>query len=226
MEPQKPITHEVVAEAALPVLEQHPEGLLLSRLGQDIKRAIGDFRAALGSKRLGDILREQIGSRVLFSGHGPEMRVLLRPAEQANDDQSIIHFEPRFWAAFAKPIRPPGARRWIQIEHPFQFDDVANSDPPPSGTIEVQSSYIPSVAIDRGQRAKIIIENIKAWCKANSQDQEQFRSRPRQRQKAQDATAAAAGVAALRALVEAVPEGDRSKHSLSLDLIGLLLRSE
>lgn len=224
MESTKTTNHGAIADAALPLMEAHPEGLLLSRLGFELRRELGDnFRVLLGSKRLGDVLRQYVGSRALFDGHGSEMKVRLLPKIETQR-APIIHFEPRFWAAFSKPIRPPSTQRWLQTEHPFQFEDLQSGESAPAGWMEVQASRIPSVALPTSERSSAIIESIGAWCAANRLDPEQFRQRARQR--AQSTSPPSPGVLALRALVDAVPENERAKFSLPLDLISRLLRQE
>lgn len=208
------LTREQIVENARKIIDGLEAPILLSLFGQMLSRECGaSFRPILGSQPLREFLLEEFSDLIEFFGDGTSVSI----GRKRESNGRSIQFNPRFWAAFSKPISD-GDVRWIMPAEPFDF---GHEQPAPSGAIVIDARLVPDASLPSKDRAKAIIASINTWCSANNLMPEKFRITDdlalRRRHQ---------GIEALLALIDAVPASDRKNFSLPLDLIGRLLSSK
>jgi hypothetical protein len=215
-----------IASTARDILLTYDQAIYLSRLGQDLGKTLGvSIKQVLGSRRLGDFIKEHLGEEFQVWGEGPYKRVGRQAeAEAEGASKPRVMFDPVVWKAFSTPI-PEGSRRWLSTITPVSVFDSAQQQASES-LIEVTAADIVGAVENQADRGAAIASAIKAWRGAHDVPQEALAfDRPKPR-----VTAAARpkgeenGLTALKLLVSTIPEAERSKYSLPLNLIGRLLQ--
>ena len=219
------VTEEAVANDALALLESTPaQPVRLAWLGQQMNYRLGvSIRSILGTKRLSQLLTEHFGTKLSFSGEGPELAVAL-------GSSGNFTWDPAIWAAFSKPV-PDGHKRWVKATHPMRFEDLPTDQQGPTGFLPVPNDDIPDPVLEKDQRRPLIQNAISAWCSEHMLNPEVLGRKSKRStselevdHKATASTAQAKGTAALLALIDAIPADERRSYSLPIDLIGRLLR--
>jgi hypothetical protein len=206
------------------------EPVRLSVVGQRLAaRLARPLRDVLAGEKLRAVVERLLRGAAIFEGHGPKLAVRIGQSGEAT--KRPIRFDPRLWAGFSKAI-PPEKRRYIGLSGPFNFFDTIESV---SDTykIEISRDMVPDQAIPKQERDAQIVSNIEQWCRSNGLDPLDFVpyqapvrltepiAHPEVPTHGSDKPAA--GVDALLKLIEVVPEDQRAKYSLPIDLIYRLL---
>jgi hypothetical protein len=223
-EPQ--ITDERIAEVALEVLREQADPLspqYLAAVGNRISSLIGTpLRQVLQGRKLRTILEAVVRNKVIFEGTPSEVKVRLASAPIA--DTQPIRFNSVFWAAFSKAI-PLARKRWLRLTGYISFEDRLEEAEPMSGELEVGAEYIAPHSLSRSERDVAIVEQIKRWCAANNLQPEAFRQTAQLESTAPISPIINPGQDAIIRMIEAIPELERSRYSLPLDLLHRLLKS-
>jgi hypothetical protein len=158
---------------------------------------------------------------------GPSDRLTARLISEENKANifSRFRYDPVFWAAFAKPIAE-GKRRFIKIDQPFDMKDVSPEETAESDWYEIGVELIPPSDVPRQERQSAILVSISKWCNDNKLSCRRFvntvnahRSPPSSFPESNP------GAAALIRMIDVIPEGERAKYSIGLDLVHKLLTS-
>ncbi|MFC5391403.1 hypothetical protein [Bosea vestrisii] len=206
--------------------------LRLAALGQRLSAQFGQpLRNIIGDRKLSDFIRFSVGRMVSFEGEGGSLAVRLE--KDAGLQERPLRFDPTFWAAFSKPVRS-GCYRALHIHRPFRFSDNEEAPTNSEELHSIDSDLIPPADLNKPERDAAIRKSIDTWCKNNGLIPSNFLVKPRAdtsygnhaRARSSEEEARFTnhpGASALISLARAVPESERSKHSLTLDLIYTLL---
>jgi hypothetical protein len=214
-----------IADAARLALRTHAGTIYLSRLGQDLRQAFGaNFKIALGTRTLGDFVNEHLSDTYEVWGRGPFKRVgVLGSASDDDAPPSRKKYLDAVWKAFSTPGRE-GHRRWITIGPPLSYVDA--QDAPTKDSVEISPDLI--VVEDgrpRRERADAIGTSIRLWAEtagipSSNLEEAPSETTPSKPRRADNAN----GADALRRLIAVIPEEERARYSLPMNLIGRLLQ--
>lgn len=212
------------------ILEDAEGPMKLSLLGQLLNQRLdASIRQVLGNKPLGDLVLEHFGDRFEIQGHGPHKEVgrigewvLERPSPR---------YDPRFWKHFSSSVGE-GLTRWISDNDPYRSIDQTTA-PQDGDYIEIEGHFLPQPGQELLNRGRFIRQNIETWARAHSFDLSRIET-PSELG-AGDAKSSARlarnksadfGTRAIQAILDAIPEDERSNYSLPLNLVARLMNSE
>jgi hypothetical protein len=229
--PPSAVSEQDIADAVKAVLASSPEPHLLSTLGNVLsKKFERPIRDILGETKLRTIIERYLGNEVQFQGGNSRLEVRILPVEPHR-------YNRKFWTAFSKPVLS-GRRRWIEPNYPFNFHDYEDGEEPPKGYLHIESSLVPAPEIPKDDRDVKIREIIQSWCAGVKRPAFDFSITPetkpvRRTPETGNAerntqpfvkTKVESGIIhyrvdALIKFIDAIPEAERSRYSLPLDLI-------
>lgn len=133
-------------------------------------------------------------------------------------------FDKAVWAAFAIPIERD-RRRYLSKEMPFRFVDLSEGDPAPPNTFEIPRVLIVSRDIPRHDpvRKTNVLRNIQRWIEEEQLEERLFLQK--KEGLGEQADLQKAGVDALLRFIEVVPESERARISIPLDILKKIIRS-
>ena len=221
---------------------EHKKAYLLSRVGLDL-RGVGQYiRSVTGKNLLGfvqtdlrDLLRiEQLRRAGNIWGLFPKDAVLTDdidsyfefPRPEPREGGPVPRYNPRFWAAFAKPLNP-GERRFISLSD-LSFEDLPEAVGGTLGRLEIDRTLIASPT--EPNRDKVILENIQTWIRKFGLDETRFLMRSsaglfQQKAETSQKDAEHADVPTeLEHLIEAIGNHDLPRVQLPLDIVARLLK--
>ncbi len=218
-------TDDNIVAAAHRILGEQDGAIYLSRLGQDLRAEFGPaFKLALGSRPLGDFVCEHLGDTYEVWGRGPYKRV--GPHGSAADDvapKPRLKYLEAVWYAFSAPLGD-GLKRWIDLGPPLSYVDAQEA--PKDSAIELSTDFIIGDSPARGERAGVIAASIQRWAEAHNillsslGDSEPQKATVR----VSRSSGSPESLDALRRMIATIPEDERSRYSLPLNLLGRLLQ--
>lgn len=217
-------TDDAIAETARRVLDDKAGAIYLSRLGQDLRTEFGTgFKLALGSRSLGDFVAERLSDKYEVWGKGPYKRVGPHgSADQDTAPRPRLKYLDVVWKAFSFPIEE-GLRRWIDLGPPPYCVDT--KEPPADDALEVPSEFVIGDGHARRERADAIASSIQRWADLNNVPLNKLEEQVRPNAKdAYRATEFPESLTALRRMIATIPDEERARYSLPLNLLGRLLQ--
>ncbi len=213
-----------IADTARAALQDRAETIYLSRLGQDLRQVYGaSFKAALGTRSLGDFVAEHLGDTYEVWGKGPYKRVGVIGSAAADDAPLPRDKYPdALWKAFGTPL-PEGCRRWVSLGPPLSVENAR--DAPGEAAIEITADFVVEEdGRSRRERAAAIGASIRGWASQAGLPMASLVERPVAAPPAQSPGARSDGVEALWQLIAAIPQEERARYSLPMNLVGRLLQ--
>ncbi|WP_267433844.1 hypothetical protein [Sphingomonas sp. GM_Shp_1] len=213
-----------IADAARAALQDRAQTIYLSRLGQDLRQVYGaSFKAALGTRSLGDFVVEHLGDTYEVWGKGPYKRVGVIGSAAADDAPPPLDKYPdTLWRAFGTPL-PEGCRRWVSLGPPLSVEDAW--DAPQQAAIEITADFVVEEdGRSRRERAAAIGASIRRWASQAGLPMTSLVEQAAAVPRAQPPSGRPDGPEALRQLIAAIPEEERARYSLPMNLVGRLLQ--
>ena len=219
----KSLTSDQILDCAAEILAELEQPIRLSMLGQELNKRLGtSIRQALGHRPLADVILERFADQYEVQGFGPHKEIGRKGTWQYS--QKYPHYVSSFWENFERPLEAEH-RRWLLPNQTRAVDTAV--EPTVEGKLEIESHFILDPTTDQTQRCKLVRHSISTWAKAHDVDLSAYEMKTKTDGEQKDRSVVdsldAAGVRALKVLVEAVPPGERSRYTLSLDLISRLL---
>jgi hypothetical protein len=229
------LTLPQIVDAAQRILAAEAPGgqpMLMSRLGLRLSSTLGgdNLRAALGQKKLREVLSFALGDQVVFEG--PVSSLTVRLSNQNGQPSRTQRFDPALWAAFAKVISDNKVRH-LKVSKPIDFKDCDEGTPLSVGWVVVDRELIPDPEMPKPTRDSEIIKSIYSFAENHSLPVASFlasNTRPVRNAVTSNPSPSSGGneprrwgASALLAMIEAVPASERQKYSLPLDLLHRLL---
>jgi hypothetical protein len=218
---------------------QRRQVVLLSYLGQALRKRGFDFREILGEQKLADFMKNELADkiRVVATPAGPLILAAV-PADvdlgaeidpygasgriSTTGSQASANHEKRellsrgVWFAFSHALES-GKARVLRLEPDFEYEDYDVSGEKPDGYDVPTELIVPVGSVPRHQRNELIYDNIRAWAAQNGV---LFRAlleaqteRPTKR-------------SALDLLLSTLSDSDLSRISMPLDVVAKLRRKQ
>jgi len=221
------VSDEEIAQAIVNILGQSDAPIYMSALGLKLSSYFSrPLREILGDRKLKAIIEKQLAARIRLIGSLSKIEVRLVP------EAAMIHprrYDPTFWAAFSKPLTAGKSVRALCPNSPYDFDDYTDRSEVQAGwkTVELPDGL--SSELQKSDREQIIKDAILKWCLKNNFDPSRFsissKARaPRGENSARSPTSDDTRVVALLKFIENIPEEERQKYTLPIDLIYLFLK--
>lgn len=210
-------------------------GLLLARLGTALRYENVSVDAVLNGRKLASVLRESLTDvvTVVSSPAHPQLigafpvgkaptdvsadsfdtsQILTRPA------LNVRRYDPRFWAAFTKPIAE-GKKRVVSLD-PIGFTDIDEASEADSGGFDLAASYICARnGITKADYEQAVIESLEQWLTENNVEFHQVEQGASSRkQEIKDRNI-------LEQMLRLLSEEQQRRISLPLDVIAKLIKS-
>lgn len=205
---------------------------LLSELGL----SLGDDLVKLKSqtqRKLVDFIRERLSDRfqiiqmgvhsniyaIIDAGaEGSHLNAQATPAEFKANKQRHPRYHYRFWAAFSVP--PTQDSRAIDLRT-FTFRDAPADEDLDEHEARIDNCLIP--AADTPNRDEAILASIRQWVESSGFAEERFFAPPAA-ERGHAPASAGVGTSLLELVLETLDKRQQQTTSLSLDVVGALLR--
>ena len=188
--------HSVRAELAAEIetlvsttFAQRRQVVLLSYLGQALRKRGYDFRAILGDQKLADFIRSELADKVrvvatpagplIFAAYPAEVTleseidpfgtsgsVSAKEPQESSDREKRELVARGVWFAFSHALEP-GKARVLRLEPDVEYEDYDESGEKPDGYEIARDVIVPVGSVPRHQRNEIIYDNIRAWAAQN-----------------------------------------------------------
>lgn len=207
------------------ILESSDSPIKVAWLGQELNRVLDvSIRQVLGTKPLGDLLLERYGDTYEIQGIGPHKEIGKQGTWKFRHPGT--QYRSEFWTCFNTP-RDSENRRWISKISPFISID--QKDCPGEQYLEIEPRFLILEGQDVPNAAKFVRQNIQNWAVEHNFDlnlvqrpeDDQMPRSPRRDERSE--ASSDFGMRAVRALLDAIPENERSQYSIPLDLLARLL---
>jgi len=219
-------TDDKIADAARQILDEQASALYLSRLGQDLRAKFGPgFKIALGTRSLGEFVSEHLGDAYEVWGKGPYKRVGVHgSADEDVSPKPRLRYRKAAWDAFSVPLNSE-SKRWINLGPPLKYYDGEEA-PATDNAVEVRPDFIIGDGHPRQERAGAVAASIRRWAEENRipLDRLEDHAPPDPAVRAPRTSGVPESLDALRRMISTIPEDERARYSLPLNLLGRLLQ--
>ena len=181
---QQEPTPDLITECVQKFWDEHRRPMLLSSLGTALSApTMHEVKTAAGN--LANYVRTRLSGSVSVVQHSMSPSIIAAlPSSEAHVTQDWDHllsspdrhiaasrrrFDRVFWTAFRKPL-PDSSVRYLSIDNPLRFTDIAPGSAPPPGSVEIPRAYIPGdEAMDPD-----VAGHIDNWLRDNDLDETRF----------------------------------------------------
>jgi hypothetical protein len=218
---------------------QRRQVVLLSYLGQALRKAGFDFREILGEQKLADFIRHQLSDKVRIvttpagrlilaavpadvdldseiDPYGASKRAAATGSEEQPDREKREPLVRGIWFAFSHVLES-GKARALRLEPEFEYEDYDPAGEKPDGYDVPREMIVPVGSVPRHERNQIIYDNIRAW---SAQNGVSFRSL------FETQTEKQLRRSALDTLLASLSDSDLSRISMPLDVVAKLRRKQ
>lgn len=218
---------------------QRRQVVLLSYLGQALRKRGFDFREILGEQKLADFIKSELAEKVkvVATPAGPlilaaapadvDLSAEIDPFGTSRSVSATASDEPAerdkrellnrgVWFAFSHALET-GKARVLRLEPDMEYEDYDVGGDKPEGLDVPTELIVPVGSVPRQQRNANIYENIRAWAAQNGVSFRQLLEAPAERSVRRNA---------LDVLLATLSDSELSRISMPLDVVAKLRRKQ
>jgi hypothetical protein len=223
---------EAVPRVVNEAFEKDRRVVLLSYVGQRLRREGINFKEILGDVGLAKFIREQLADQIELTSSPEDTKIVsaypstvdlsrevdprpklgtrppLSTDRQAGSNRLFIR---DVWYAFSHPLED-GKVRYVLLTPSPTYRDVPTDEPVHDGLKVPSEAIVPTGTLPPYERNRTIISNIESWAAENAISLDEISEQPRQR----------ANRTALDVLLNAVSASELSRISMPLDIVKAL----
>jgi hypothetical protein len=220
---------EKVIELVTAYWKQYGAAYLLSALGPGLTKAGFNHRLILGEQKLSDFVANECANelKIVPNPKDPLVLGVIPAGITVNQENAGYLFakradSPRFpkgvWAAFLVELKPR-LRRYVNLDHPVNFEDVPELSSSPGPTfVEVERKYIRQSYEDFVPNEKTL-ERLNSWANDKQIDIKQLEVPSTRLFDIVGTSSSGAGESLLDLMYKVLTEEQQHRVSLPLDVL-------
>jgi len=202
------------------------EPILLAKLGQAAASRGFILQTELQGLKLSQFIQQELSEELEVlspDDSGTVLRIKPKnpPAVEitATPDPDVLSLgalNRALVAAFSHAV-PDGVERWIKVQSPVHYTDIATTDDKPKGYVQIDRAHLvtPDRGIDAFQEAHVL-RRISDWTRELGMDLQMFVHKAPNQERGEKTL--------LSLLMESLTESELKRISLPLDIVGKLMR--